>query len=755
MLNKNKVLTELNPPQQEAIEHTEGPLLILAGAGSGKTRVLISRAAHLIHSGKANPWQILALTFTNKAAGELKSRAFALIGDEGKNIVAGTFHSILARIMRLEGLNIDIDPHFTIVDSDDRRKLIKSIIKENNIPTGIVRPAQVDWAIGQAKNSLISSYEYAEKATRDFDKIIAEIYVEYEARLKRMKGMDFDDLLIRPLQAFKKYPEFLQRLQNRFQYVLVDEFQDTNPAQYQLVREISKEHRNICVVGDDDQAIYGFRGADVSNILDFKKDWNDAKVIRLEQNYRSCKSILDVAWSVIKRNSHRHKKKLWTSREGGAQVELIITESEEDEAQRVIGYIEKEHRLEKRPYNDIALLYRTNAQSLSLEQALRGAQIPYKIVRGLRFYERKEIKDLLAYLRILVNPSDDISMLRIINYPPRSIGVALVTEIKDKARSEGYSLNQTLIEIANDPDTAPRRKKALNKFIELIDELRKLAEQNPIPYIVNEIITRVELKERLKAEEKDDITRAESKLANLNSLQMDVERYIVLNPEGTIETFLEEVSLVTEIDKLDESEPAVNLLTLHSCKGLEFKVVFVVGMEDGLLPLEPHDDSRPDISLEEERRLFYVGVTRAMDRLFLTYALNRFRWGSQGSGKPSRFISEIPSEMLQVSDMTSSGYRKYKPKQNKDYSSNTIPSASSKKLSPKSRKRTQTKKSKSSSTLSADELQKGLLVKHPKFGLGVIVKFNRNGEDSRIDIDFDDVGNKTLILKYARLEATL
>jgi len=456
LTSESQIQIELNPPQREAVEYGDGPLLVLAGAGSGKTRVLIARAAHLIHTGRARPHQILTLTFTNKAAGELKSRAVAMIGTEGMALVAGTFHSIFARIMRMEGLNIGVDPHFTIVDADDRQKLIRSIIKENGIPIGTVRPKEIDWIIRRSKKSQLTPDDLSREARHPNELVAAQVYHIYEQRLRRIKGLDFDDLLVRPLRAFEEFPGFLERLQKRFHYVLVDEFQDTNRAQYMLVHEIARSRRNICVVGDDDQAIYGFRGATVRNILDFEQDWKDVKVIRLEQNYRSRKPILDVAWSVIHNNTKRRTKKLWTDIKGGSPVELIETDSEDDEALRVVGFIAEDHVRAGRSYDEIAVLYRTNAQSLAFEHAFRTAQIPYRILGGFRFYERKEIKDVLAYMKLIVNPDDDISLMRVINYPPRSIGNSFVSQMLERARDKGTSLNQILQEFSADPDRSMR-----------------------------------------------------------------------------------------------------------------------------------------------------------------------------------------------------------------------------------------------------------------------------------------------------------
>jgi DNA helicase-2/ATP-dependent DNA helicase PcrA len=740
---KQQPKIELNPQQQEAVEHPEGPLLILAGAGSGKTRVLAARAAHLVHVGKASPWQILALTFTNKAAAELRERCVGMIGDQGEGIYAGTFHSIFASLMRREGLNIDVDPHFTIIDADDSRRLIKTIMKEHSIPSGTITPTQISWIISKAKNSLISSDDLKKNARGNEYQIAAKVYEIYERRLLRIKGMDFDDLLSRPLKAFKAFPHFLERLQNRFHHVLVDEFQDTNRVQYKLVNEIARVHRNLCVVGDDDQSIYSFRGATIENILEFERDWHDAKIIRLEQNYRSRKPILDAAWSVIKNNSQRRPKKLWTEKEGGQKIDLIETSGDDDEALRIVELIKDEHENNKRHYSNIAVLYRTNSQSLAFERALRAAQMPYKVLGGLRFYERKEIKDILAYLRLVVNPDDDVSFLRVINYPPRGIGEAIVEMLQSGVTDERVTFNQAVVEMLEDTNISTRRRNSLKEFTELIQRFRELAVKLDFQDLVKEIIVQTGLRERLQKEEKDDPSRAESKIANLDALIYDIGKYIDTDPEATIESFLEEVSLVTEMDNTDLSEGGVNLLTLHSSKGLEFEVVCIVGLEEGLLPLEPRDRDRYESEIEEERRLFYVGATRAMERLILTYAVNRFRWGNYTGGSPSRFLSEIPGDLLILGKK--SGYKLHNTRQTNILSKNVYQETTP--------QLTQSSPSSSGNKqLSPDELRRGLLVNHPKFGLGVIVDFLKRGVESKIKVDFDDVGLKTLIHKYARLE---
>jgi len=733
-LQIKKLTIDLNPPQREAVEHTEGPLLILAGAGSGKTRVLIARAAYIVQEGLARPYQILALTFTNKAANELRTRAADMIGAQGAYLTAGTFHSIFARLMRQEGRNIDLDPNFTIIDTDDRRRLIKAILKEMSIVGDYAKPAAIEWQISRAKNALVGPKEYASMAKEPLENTVAIVYEVYERRMRKMNGLDFDDLLIRPLEAFQKYPDFLNRLRNRFRYVMVDEYQDTNRAQYLLVREIAKKTRNLCVVGDDDQAIYGWRGATVRNILDFKRDWDDAKVIRLEQNYRSTRPILDTAWSIIHHNKERHPKKLWTERSGGELIEVLSTNDDEEEALRFVGIIDDLHRIEKLPYNRMAILYRTNAQSLPFERALRGTQIPYNVVGGLRFYERKEVKDVLAYLRVILNPSDDVSLLRIINYPPRAIGQVLGIELQARARVENISLSEAISLTLQDDNIPERQRNALSKFVNLMEDLRKNEQENGFHLLAAEVVDRIELEERLKKEEKADPSRAESKLGNVRNLLAEIMRFVEDHPEAGLHDFLEEVTLVTDADNVDQDQDWVNLLTLHSSKGLEFRVVFIGGLEEGILPLKPPNGSREDI--QEERRLFYVGVTRAMDRLVLGFALNRLRWGSVQWNGPSRFLDEIPDEHLK------------NPIRKKQKTVPYIQPFSTKLWSSQPNK----KSTPSGASIQPDAIRKGMLVRHPKFGLGIVIGFNKMGLDSRLKVDFDEYGEKTLILRYARLE---
>ncbi len=699
--------------------------------------MLASRAAHLVHGGFAKPYQILALTFTNKAAAELKSRVEDMVDIEGNYIAAGTFHSLFARLMRQAGQNIGLDPNFTIIDTDDRRRLIKAIIKEKSIVGDYAKPNLMDWRISKAKNDLISPEQMAKQATQPFDRSAAIVYEVYQRRLRKMNGMDFDDLLLRPLEAFEEYPGWLEMLQNRFKYVMVDEYQDTNRVQYLLVKNIAAAHGNLAVVGDDDQAIYGWRGATVRNILDFQRDWKNAKVVRLEQNYRSTKPILEAAWAVIHNNKVRHPKKLWTEREKGEPIELINAPDDEAESLRFVGIVDEIHKTDSIPYNNFAILYRTNAQSLPFERSFRAAQIPYQIVGGVRFYERKEIKDVLAYLRVIVNSADDVSLMRVINYPPRGIGMTVLGEIQASARMKDTSFSEAIVETLQSGQITSRSRKALEGFVDLIASLGKFSEENPFPVLADEIIRCTNLEVRYEEEERGDTKRAESKIGNIRNLLADIHRFAAEHPESSLNDFLEEVALVTDVDRYDPDKDAVKLMTLHTAKGLEFPVVFIGGLEEGLLPLMHQD--KDDSDIEEERRLFYVGVTRAKDRLFLGYAVNRLRWGNVMWNGPSRFLREIPPELFREAPFGKKA--KTPAKASKNIARSSVKSALE-----------ESDGIGAGVELNPDELQKGLLVKHRKFDLGVIVSFQKMGIDSRVIVDFDEVGKKTLILRYARLE---
>lgn len=741
VMEEPEYLRGLNPSQREAVTWGEGPLLILAGAGSGKTRVLASRAAFLVHQGKARPYQILAITFTNKAAGELKRRTAAMVGAEGDLVVAGTFHSIFARILRIEGRGIDVNPQFTILDEEDRSRLIKHILKDFQVEMIFNGPQEVVGFISRAKNELkgIQHYNDLQNDEKVYWKV--KIWEEYERRKQQMVALDFDDLLVVPARAFDRFPAFLERCRERFRWVLVDEFQDTNYVQNYLIQRICAEHRNLNVVGDDDQAIYGWRGATVANILNFTHDWPDAKVIRLEQNYRSPKIILDVAWSVVSRNPNRHLKKLWTDRLDNPPVYLVEAENEDDEARLFATLIQQMMATKGYSYHDFAILYRTNAQSLPFERTLRALSIPYQVVGGLRFYERKEVKDLLAYLRLVVNPNDDVAFLRVVNYPPRGIGDKVLAAVMTRARERGISLYQAGRELSRlENDLPPRQRALLREFYQIIERLAQSISQIGLLASVSELVETIGLKDRLKEEEREDPTKAESKLANLYVLIDEIARYESDDTEGRgLVGFLEQVSLVTEVDRYDQNQPRVSLLTIHSAKGLEFPVVFLGGLEEGILPLLAYRGADADI--EEERRLFYVGATRAMNHLILGYARERLRWGDYGFWRgPSRFLREIPQHLLTPWNFPSLRRLESTIATNLSPSSNEVTIPGNWEVStPRSH-------------LSLDQLKKGLKVKHPKFGIGTIVGLRVNGLDTRIEVEFYQVGLKVLVFRYAPLE---
>lgn len=693
-----------------------------------------------MHNQLARPYQILALTFTNKSAGELKRRIRDMIGPDGDLVLAGTFHSIFARILRQEGMNIGLDPNYTIIDSDDQRKLIRTIIKELSLVGSEIRPTAVAWRISKAKNSLISPDDYRNQTMDLLDQSVVRVYKVYQNRLRKMSGLDFDDLLIRPLEAFHEFPEFLSRLQQRFRYIMVDEYQDTNRVQYRLIQAIAQGHGNICVVGDDDQAIYGWRGATVRNIHDFKKDWPEAKVISLEQNYRSTQPILDAAWSVIKHNSERHPKKLWTERKQGELVELIDASSDENEGLKFAGAIADWNQTKQIPFSQFAILYRTNAQSLHFERALRAAQLPYRVVGGLKFYERKEVKDILAYLRLVINPVDDISCLRIINYPPRAIGKDLLDNIQAVSRIRKCSIVQATEIVSQQDELSSRRKNSLNSFQRLIAHFKEFLKENPFPMLAHEIVSGIGLDERLKTEEKDDPTRADAKRENVRNLLEEIDHYAETTLNASLNGFLEEVALITDLDDLNIEEEKINLMTLHSSKGLEFSVVLIGGVEESILPLKPRDGEVEDT--QEERRLFYVGLTRAKEHVILGCASSRMRWGQLQWNDPSRFLREIPAELLAGNTYILKSIIR-KSVHSSFYQSRDFKITSSPTITPL--------ESNQGGILDPDGLTRGLLVKHAKFGLGIITEFTKLGEDSRIQVDFDDVGKKKLILKFARL----
>ena len=640
------IYDKLNEPQREAVYHTDGPLLILAGAGSGKTRVLTHRIAYLIEERNVNPWNILAITFTNKAAGEMRERVDSLVGFGSESIWVSTFHSMCVRILRRFIDRLGYDNRFTIYDTDDQKTLMKEVCKKVAIDTKVFKERSLMSAISSAKNELILPDEFELNAGGDFAKLkIAKVYREYEAQLKANNALDFDDLLVKTVQLLQTQPDVLENYQERFRYIMVDEYQDTNTVQFQLVRLLAGKYRNLCVVGDDDQSIYKFRGANIRNILDFEHEFSDACVIKLEQNYRSTGNILNAANRVIANNKGRKEKTLWTANGEGELVHLRQFDTGYDEADFIAEDIKKEVRAGA-SYNDHAVLYRTNAQSRLLEEKFVAMNVPYKIVGGVNFYARREIKDLLAYLKTIDNGMDDIAVRRIINVPKRGIGLTTINRIQESAAERGLGFYETLMA----PELIPgigRSAAKLDSFAALIEYFKGLTGQMSITDLLREVIEKTGYMESLDSADKED---AQARKENIDELINKAAAYEEAAEDrdepATLSAFLEEVALVADIDSLDEEQDYVVLMTLHSAKGLEFPHVYLAGMEDGLFPsyMTITSDDRDD--LEEERRLCYVGITRAEQELTLTCARRRMVRGETQYNKISRFIKEIPAELL-------------------------------------------------------------------------------------------------------------
>jgi DNA helicase-2/ATP-dependent DNA helicase PcrA len=657
-LAPQEILDRLNPPQQEAVSHLSGPLLILAGAGSGKTRVLAHRVAYLIASG-TKPWQIVAVTFTNKAAGEMRERIAGLIGEaEAREATIGTFHAICARILRRDGAAIGLTRSFTIYDRADQVALIKSILRRLDLDEKRFSPNGMLAWIGQRKDELADVATATRQAANYYDETAARVYEAYQRQLGEDDAVDFDDLLMRTVFLFEQHPDVLAKYQGRWQQILVDEYQDTNRAQYLICRHLAAKHRNLAVVGDDDQSIYSWRGADLRNILDFEADYPDAKVVKLEQNYRSTQTILDAAHAVVSRNAGRKDKKLWTDRGGGTQITLFDAYNEYEEAEFVARQVEKlvggggrgsmSRLLTSRAddedgslqYGDIAVTYRINAQSRVIEESLMRFGIPYQLVGGTRFYERREVKDALAYVRLARNSADRVALMRIINVPARGIGAKTVEELAAWAESRDVSMWEAVQAAGENPNLAPRARTQLAAFAELMRGLMEMAGTEPPSALFDAALERSGLQSAIN----DGTDEGEERWANVIELRNHAAEFDEITPPEGLARFLEEVALVSDQDELEEAPDRVTLITLHAAKGLEFPVVFIVGMEEGLLPhRRALEDER---ELEEERRLTYVGMTRAKDRLYLLHAHHRSTYGVGAQSDPSRFLAELPEDLL-------------------------------------------------------------------------------------------------------------
>jgi len=721
------ILAQLNEPQRQAVQHVDGPLLILAGAGSGKTRVLTFRMAHLIASGAATTKDIIALTFTNKAAGEMRERVHALIPDSVATMWVGTFHSLFARILRREADRIGYSHNFTIYDAQDQQTLIKTIMKEWNLSTQMHSPKLIGFSISRAKNAMITPDEFARDADNPTQEVIAKIYTEYNRQLRRLNAMDFDDLLLKPLELFRLYPLVKEYYQDRFRYILVDEYQDTNRAQYLVLRELADKYKNICVVGDDDQSIYRWRGAELRNILDFEKDYPKCAQYRLEQNYRSTPAILGLANSVVKRNTERHEKKLWTEKKEGEQVSVVTTYDANEEAQLIVDKISHEFRKGERKFGDFAILYRINAQSRSLEDGFRIAGIPYIIIGGTKFYERKEIKDVLAYLRILVNPTDDISLKRIVNVPVRGIGDASIAKIDAYSREQKITFLEALSKANDIPKLQSRTRERLLLLAKLLNKYTMLVVQVSASELATSLVEELGILRQYKAENTvESATRAE----NVRELLQAIHEFTSSgDEEATLDAYLQQVSLITDIDRWDDRSNAVTLMTLHAAKGLEFPIVFMAGLEEGLFPLSRSTEDPRD--LEEERRLFYVGATRAKEKLYLFWSKNRKRFGESKSYK-SRFLKEVDAQFVALEDSPS--IRRTRQAQTQ----------TSRRRDPMPRYEDESQE--------YVELNIGMRVKHQKFGKGTIMSLEASSGGPKLVVNFDLYGRKRLVMAFAKLE---
>ena len=637
----NSLLTGLNKEQQQAVQHTEGPLLILAGAGSGKTKVLTVRIAHLLAQG-VNPYEILAITFTNKAAKEMKSRVEGLVGDVANRIWLSTFHSFCAKFLRFELDNfLGYNSNFTIYDTSDSQAVIKAALKALNLDNKYYPVGAMIGAISDAKNKLLFASDFRKQARDFYQQKVADVYEYYERELRKNNALDFDDLLLVAVKLLQSNEAVLDKYSKRFRYVMIDEYQDTNHAQYLLAKLLASHWKNIAVVGDADQSIYAWRGADIQNILDFEKDYPNCTSIKLEQNYRSTKIILDAANAVIENNEGRPKKNLWTDKTEGAKIQHFTAQSEHEEAAFIGDTIAKKHDIHGVPYGDMAILYRTNAQSRVLEEALIKRALPYTMVGGTKFYDRKEIKDVLAYLRVLYNPFDDLSLLRIINVPKRSIGATTVAKLQDYARANGTSLFMTLTQLHLVDTIKGKTKEKLEEFGILIFTLVAEMEDKTVLDILESILDRTGYLAQLEeSTDPQDQARAE----NIGELLSVAKDFQDTNPTGTVEDFLEQVALVNDVDSFEQEESKVTLMTLHAAKGLEFPIVFLGGLEEGLFP-HSRTLMNPE-EIEEERRLAYVGITRAEKELYISNATTRTVFGRTSSYLPSRFIDEIPEELV-------------------------------------------------------------------------------------------------------------
>ncbi|HGF7865507.1 TPA: DNA helicase PcrA [Enterococcus faecium] len=742
MSSKAELLNGMNPRQKEAVLHTDGPLLLMAGAGSGKTRVLTHRIAYLIEEKEVNPWNILAITFTNKAAKEMKERVNAILASGGEDVWVSTFHSMCVRILRRDVDFIGYNRNFTIIDSSEQLTLMKRILKELNIDPKKYDPRSILGTISQAKNSLQTPQDFTKMQGSYYEEIAAKCYAAYQKELQYNQCMDFDDLIMNTIRLFEEHPDSLTYYQNKFHYIHVDEYQDTNHAQYTLVNLLAGRFRNLCVVGDADQSIYGWRGADMQNILDFEKDYPDAAVILLEQNYRSTKNILSAANQVIENNSNRKPKNLWTENREGNKITYYRADNERDETRFIVDRMQEEIRSNHRNYGDFAILYRTNAQSRVMEETLLKANIPYKMVGGHKFYDRKEIKDILAYLNVLANPQDSISFERIVNSPKRGIGPGSI----EKLRSFASLHEWPLLEAAQNVDLANIGGKAgqqLGAFGEMIQEVTQMIPYLTVTELTKEVLDRSGYLEDLKIQ---NTLEAQARIENLEEFltvtQEFDKQFEQQNeedadaPEEKLTVFLNDLALVSDIDNLEEDASQVTLMTLHAAKGLEFPVVFLIGLEEGVFPLSRA--LMEESELEEERRLAYVGITRAEEALYLTNAFSRTLYGRTQYNRPSRFVEEIDQELLEIEGMRPT------PKKTPVFAKKTAYSYK--------QPETAVVPSKSATGGENNSWKPGDKVKHKKWGLGTVVRVSGTSKDLELDVAFPSQGVKRLLAAFAPIE---
>lgn len=737
----------LNDRQKEAVYHTEGPLLILAGAGSGKTRVLTHRVAYLIKEKNVNPWNIMAITFTNKAAGEMRERVDKLVGAGAEQIWVATFHSTCVRILRRYIDRLGYDNRFTIYDTDDQKSIMKEIFKRLEIDTKLYKEKSFMAAISYAKNELLTPEKYEKTVDGDYyKKRVAQVYYEYQKELKKNNALDFDDLLMKAVELLQKNPDILESYQERFRYIMIDEYQDTNTAQFQFVSLLAQKYKNLCVVGDDDQSIYKFRGANIQNILNFEKVFPNTKTIKLEQNYRSTQNILNVANEVIRHNEGRKQKRLWTQNEVGEKVKSKQFSNNFEEADYVVACVKRKVECENGSYKDFAILYRTNAQSRIFEEKLLNANIPYKIIGGINFYARKEIKDILAYLKTINNGRDDLAIRRIINVPKRGIGATTLLRVQEYAEEKGMSFYNALRYAEQIPGIGRGLTKVL-AFVTFIQSLKSKAEILSVKELIEDILENTGYLEELRAERTDE---ALARLENLDELINKAAAYDESAEQPSLSEFLEEVALVADIDNFNQESDYVVMMTLHSAKGLEFPYVYMTGMEEGLFPSYMAIMSEDSTDLEEERRLCYVGITRAMKELTMMNAQQRMVHGETQYSRPSRFLKEMPEELVEA------GGEKKRMQMTKEERQTVKQTAYLKAREAFQQEAFQQKvfipKNLEKQERSKLGYQEGDTVKHIKYGVGMVEKIEDGGRDYAVTVNFENAGVKKMYAAFAKLK---